>query len=91
MKEQCTFSDNIHHYRIFGIAIFEIVLILITAYYTSNYLKTLDCCNQMDINILILYVIIALIIIGIIAHIVSGTNTMLNYYLGISDKPKLCR
>ena len=90
MEELCTTFESIHYYRIFGIAKFEIILILIIAYFMSNYTKTLNCCNKIDIKVIFLLIICALVIIGIIAHIVTGTNTMLNYYLGISKKPRQC-
>lgn len=71
-------------FRIFGIALFDLVLsmlIMILIFLC----KAPSPLNQ--INFIVAAVILT-IPLGIMVHVLFGINTTLNYYLGLSDKPK---
>lgn len=71
--------NELRRYRIAEIALFDVIGTFIGAYITKQYF-------EIDISLTILFILF--IILGIIVHKVIGTDTQLNYYLGISDKPK---
>jgi hypothetical protein len=72
-------------YRIFNIAIFDLVLafigvIFIFMIFWRIFFKSLPWWH------FVLAAIILTIPIGIVFHIIFGVKTQLNYYLGLSDK-----
>lgn len=69
--------DSLRSYRIFKIAIFDVVVSLLVffillVHYNSKHPY--------------LYSLFA-IPLGIIVHLLFGVNTQLNYYLGLSEEP----
>lgn len=71
-------------FRIFGIALFDLVLSMLIMILIFIY-KAPSPLNQINF---IVAAIILTIPLGIVVHVLFGINTTLNYYLGLSDKPK---
>ena len=65
--------------KLFGISIFDVLLTLLAALAIQKYLYK-------DMDLLVIF--LGLVVLGIVIHWVTGTPTMLNYYLGISKKPE---
>jgi len=86
MSEKCGFIDTMRSPRVFGMAIFDWTLTLFAAYIVGKFLLKLNGSHQWGVFILFW------ILLGIMAHVVTKTPTMMNYYLGLSTKPqsKLC-
>lgn len=79
--------NSLRSHRIFGIAIFDLVssmlgLIIIFLIAKHYHFQTLDSWRFIIAGILLA------IPLGIIFHIIFGTNTQLNYILGLSGPPK---
>ena len=81
MSQQCGFIDTMRTPKIFGMAVFDWTFSLLGAFILGRILK-LKTGNQWIAFILFW------ILLGIFAHVVTKTPTMMNYYLGLSDKPK---
>jgi hypothetical protein len=78
---------NIRSYRIFGIAIFDLVLSIFGVVFIFLIAKNYKFKN-LDTWKFILAGILLTIPIGIVFHIIFGVNTQLNYNLGLSRPPK---
>jgi uncharacterized integral membrane protein len=61
-----------------SIAIFDVVMTIASAYALHMYFK---------VTYPLWISIAATFVIGSLVHVVTGTPTMLNYYIGLSDKP----
>lgn len=72
-------------FRIFGIALFDLVLSMVVMILIFLYMAPSPALNQ--INFIIVAILLT-IPLGIVVHVLFGINTTLNYYLGLSDKPK---
>lgn len=77
----------IRQYRIFNIAIFDLVfslvgMIIVLFIAKNKYYKNLKTIN------FVLAAILITIPLGIFFHIIFGINTQLNYMLGISNEPE---
>ena len=79
---------NLRSYRIFGIALFDLVasLILFTLLFVYIHKKQFPDLNQATFIIAGLLLTIPF---GIIAHVLFGVNTTLNYNIGLSNKPTI--
>lgn len=78
---------NIRSYRIFSIAIFDLVLsmigmVLIFLIAKQYHFKSLETWRFVFAGIIVA------IPVGIVFHIIFGINTQLNYNLGLSGPPK---
>lgn len=62
--------------KIFNIAIFDLSATLLFAYYLA-----------VRFNGNKIYYMVGALLLGIFVHWIFGINTMLNYYLGLSDVP----
>lgn len=79
---------TLRSYRIFGIALFDLILsiigtILIMLLFWRIHYRTLPVLNFVIAGALLA------IPIGIFSHVLIGQNTKLNYVLGLSEKPHL--
>ena len=72
--------------RIFGIALFDLILSFIGMIILFLILWKLHFPMLNKYRFIISGIILT-IPLGIIIHVIFGTNTMLNYYLGLSLKP----
>lgn len=72
-------------FRIFGIALFDLVLSMVVMILIFLYMAPSPPLNQINF---IVAAILLTIPLGIVVHVLFGINTTLNYYLGLSDKPK---
>lgn len=78
---ECSTIDRLRKPKLYGMAIFDWLASLLGAYIVGEYALKLHNLEQW-----IVFVIVW-IVIGILAHVLSGTPTMFNYYLGLSEKP----
>jgi hypothetical protein len=78
---------QIRKYRIFGIALFDLVLSFIGTILLFLLLKKWHFYHLQTFPFVFAAIVLA-IPIGIVFHLVFGINTTLNYYLGLSDMPK---
>lgn len=69
--------DRARSFRVADIAVFDVLATAVVGQLISSRL-----------NIGFMYVFLILIIVAIFVHKALGVNTMLNYYLGVSDKPE---
>jgi len=83
MDDDCTLLDKMRTPRIYSISIFDWVLSFSIAFVIGNYLFRLRGVLQW-ITFLVLWVGF-----GILVHWYYGIDTMVAYYLGISNKPKI--
>ena len=78
---------NIRSHRIFGLSIFDLVTAVI-----GTIIIVLICWKvhfpKLDWWKFVIAAILLTIPIGIFVHILFGSNTKLNYKLGLSNKPK---
>ena len=81
-----SFISDLRKYRIFGISLFDLLTSIIGLIIIFLIAKYFHFKNLKSINFIIAGVLLA-IPLGIIFHIIFGTNTTLNYYLGLSNKP----
>jgi len=79
---ECKPIDKIRKARIFGLAIFDWVFSLAIAWIIGRVLLGLQTGMQW-----ILFIIFW-ILFGIAAHVYYRVPTTMNYYLGLSDRPK---
>jgi hypothetical protein len=82
MSEQCGVIDTMRTPKIFGMALFDWTFSLLGAFIFGRYILKLSGTGQWIAFILFW------ILLGIVAHVMTKTPTMMNYYLGLSDKPK---
>lgn len=89
MAKQCSLIQHIRQYRIAKMAIFDWVITIIPLFILSwlMYYKW-NIGNKLSFIFILFMVILLGIIIGIVVHKILNVPTMLNYYLGISEKPK---
>jgi hypothetical protein len=89
MVHQCSFIQRIRQYRIAKMAIFDWSATIIPLFILSwlMYYKW-NIANNLPFTFILFIVILIGIISGIIIHKILNVPTMLNYYLGISEKPK---
>lgn len=78
---------SIRQYRVFNIAIFDLILsfigmIIIFLIAKNKYYKELNTQN------FVLASLFVTIPISILFHVIFGINTQLNYNLGLSNKPE---
>lgn len=78
---------KIRDFRIFGIAVFDLVASFIGMIIIFLLARWKHFPN-LNIWPFILYAILLAIPIGIFFHVIFGTNTTLNYRLGLSNIPK---
>lgn len=64
--------------KLFDIALFDLIGTLLGAFLAHRYF---------DMKQSLVAVMFAFVIIGIAVHVLLGVPTMLNYYLGLSEKP----
>ena len=76
---------DIRSYRIFGLAIFDIVLSMIGMIVLFIIAK-LVFFKELDMWKFIVAAVFLTIPFGIVVHVLIGQNTTLNYNLGLSDK-----
>jgi len=79
--------NELRKYKIFGMAIFDLVVSMIGMIVIFLVLKKWHFNKLRTLNFIIAAIILT-IPFGIIVHIVFGVNTGLNYKLGLSYKPK---
>jgi hypothetical protein len=77
---------QLRSHRIFGIAIFDLVLSVIGMIVIFLIAKNAHF-KQLKTWPFILAAILLAIPVGIVSHILVGTNTNLNYKLGLSYRP----
>lgn len=82
-----TSISNLRKYRIFGIAIFDLVtsmigLVIVFLIFKHFHYPTLNILPFIIAGILLA------IPLGIMFHILFGINSTLNYMLGLSNNPK---
>jgi hypothetical protein len=77
-----TIIDKLRKPRIFGLAIFDWVFSLLGLFLIGKFLIKLNGIREWIIFT------IFWILLGIVVHMVMKIPTMLNYYLGLSEKPK---
>tara|TARA_Y100000590_G_C15587954_1_gene964900 strand:- start:772 stop:1011 length:240 start_codon:yes stop_codon:yes gene_type:complete len=77
---------SIRQYRIFGIAIFDLVLGIIGMVTVFLIAKHYHFPN-MKVAPFIIAAVILTIPVGMTFHIIFGVNSTLNYRLGLSNKP----
>jgi hypothetical protein len=89
--QNCTGIDGIRSITIGYLSIFDIIFTVILAYYASKiiYFYSVTSINRTLRGYLKYYIRtqFCLILLGIIVHVLMDINTMLNYYLHISDLP----
>lgn len=78
---------EIRRHKIFGLAIFDLVLGIIGMVILFLILWRWHFPKLNPINFIIAAILLT-IPVGILFHILFGTNTALNYDLGLSNKPK---
>ena len=88
-KTNCSTLERLRQPRIGGIVLFDssitIVLTLILGYFIyGNWPALRKSMSLLTYEVMLL---IAVIVLGIAIHKATGTKTMLNYYLGLSQKP----
>ena len=77
---------SIRKYRMFGIALFDIILGaigMIIIFLIARYLYF----PKLNYFVFIIFALLLTIPTGILFHILFGINTQLNYNLGLSNKP----
>lgn len=79
---------TIRKYRIFGIALFDLISAIIGLVIILLICKKIHFPSLSNTPFIITGIVLA-IPIGIVFHIIFGTNTTLNYKLGLSYKPKI--
>tara|TARA_B100002051_G_C16241078_1_gene394972 strand:- start:47 stop:295 length:249 start_codon:yes stop_codon:yes gene_type:complete len=79
--------NELRKYKIFGMAIFDLVVSMIGMIIIFILLKKWHFKELSTLNFIIAAIILT-IPFGIIVHILFGVNTGLNYKLGLSYKPK---
>lgn len=72
----------VRSFRIFDIALFDLIASIIGLYYLFSFLYP----NQPNVFYWS-WVAVLVLPISVVAHLLTGTPTMLNYYLGLSPKP----
>ncbi len=82
MTGQCGIIDTLRKPRIFDMPVFDWASSLLGAWIVGRFVLHITC-----VSIWIVF-ISAWIVLGILVHWVLGVDTMLGYYLGISNKPK---
>lgn len=82
-NSKCSFIDKLRGPRIFNLSIFDWVLSLSIAFIVGRYLLKLHSVFEW------ILLIIAWVLFGIAAHVITKTPTMISYYLGLSDKPPI--
>jgi hypothetical protein len=75
----CQVLETLRKPKLFDIALFDLLATLLVAYLIHHYAK---------IKCPLWSVLVGSILLGIVVHVMIGTPTMLNYYLGLSAKPK---
>lgn len=78
---------TLRKYKIFGLAIFDIVSSIIGLVLIFLVAKRIHFRELPATPFVIAGVLLA-IPVGIVFHILFGTNTQLNYHLGLSNDPK---
>jgi hypothetical protein len=76
---------SLRSFRIFGIALFDLVLSMVIMTLIFLYIAPSPPLSRINF---IIAAIILTIPLGIVVHVLFGINTTLNYYLGLSNKPK---
>lgn len=82
--------QQLRSHRIFGLAIFDIVssiIGLVAIFLLSRYFYWTRKGVQLDWKPFVIAGILLAIPIGIFFHVIFGTNTSLNYKLGLSTSP----
>jgi hypothetical protein len=79
----CTTIDFIRSYRVFGMAVFDWVSTILSVLFLRWYFPSIVVWSYSPF----------MIVVGVVAFVVSihyltGTPTMLNYYIGLSSKPE---
>jgi hypothetical protein len=79
--------QSLRSHRIFGIALFDLLssivgMIILFIIFREIHFKNLSLYPFIVAGILLA------VPIGIVFHVIFGTNTTLNYFLGLSNKPK---
>lgn len=82
-----SFISNLRKYRIFGISWFDLITSMIGLIIIFLIAKHFHFKNLKSLNFIIAGILLA-IPVGIVFHVIFGTNTSLNYNLGLSDKVK---
>jgi type IV secretory pathway TrbD component len=77
----CSPIDKIRSYRIFGLAIFDWLLALISGLLIGYFILRLTSWIHMLLWIILWF------IIGIVVHKILKVPTMLGYYLRLNEKP----
>lgn len=81
MSSDCSTIDKLRSHRIFGLAIFDWTIQLLSGLLIGHFLLRLTRLIHW-----ILWFILWTII-GILIHKILGISTMLGYYLGLNPKP----
>lgn len=79
--------NDLRKHRIFGIAIFDLLMSMIGLTIILLLAKWKHFPNLPNTPFILAGILLA-IPIGIVFHIIFGTNTTLNYRLKLSDKPQ---
>jgi hypothetical protein len=77
--------SSLRSYRIFGIALFDLISAMIGLVIIFLIAKHYHFPNLSSIPFILAGILLA-IPVGITFHIIFGTNTSLNYKLGLSNK-----
>jgi hypothetical protein len=86
IEPRMALGDNLRQssHRIGGIAVLDTVLTIIAAIVLAALAGKLNLTG-------VAFAFVILIMVAIAAHTATNTPTMLNYYLGISDKPDVVK
>jgi hypothetical protein len=79
--------NDLRKYRIFGIALFDLLSSIIGLVIIFIIFKQIHY-PELDYYPFIIAGALLAIPLGLIIHVIFGTNTTLNYMLGLSNNPK---
>lgn len=86
------FIDTARGPKFFGFVIFDWLLTIVSGYYLGGWIYDIvnkNTTNGLTVqrNNFIFLTIILLVFIGIYIHCLTNTDTMIGYYMGLSNKP----
>ena len=82
MEDQCGVLDIVRKPKIFDMSIFDWVTSLLGAWIVGRFLLHISGVAMW------IFFILLWVMFGVLVHWVLGVDTMLGYYLGISNKPQ---
>lgn len=87
--ENCTLIQQLREPRLFGMVVFDWSLTLLGAYLLTNIVYSYY--KEIKFPKLYFGITIILLVLAVFLHWLFGINTMMGYYMGLNQMPKIIR